>query len=128
MFELKKKFYFEAGHVLSKHDGQCSRPHGHSYILELHLTSPTLIETGPKKNMVHDFADIKETVTPIINTYLDHQWLNNTLETDSPTVEFIAKWIYDAIKGSLPQLSAITLHETSSSCVTYRPKPSADAS
>lgn len=119
MFELEKTFRFESGHCLQHHDGKCKDPHGHSYILGVSLTSDTLVPTGPKKNMVLDFADISAIVKPMIEAYFDHKWLNDTLETDSPTVEYMAKWIYDYLKPKLPELSAITIWETSSCKVTY---------
>lgn len=121
MFELEKSFRFEAGHVLSHHDGKCSSPHGHSYELVVHVQAPSLIPTGPKKNMVADFLDISLIVKPMIDKYLDHHWLNDSLQNDSPTAEFIAKWIFDYLLPLISGLTAITLHETRSSKVTYRP-------
>ncbi len=122
MFELEKQFTFESGHVLVHHDGKCRQPHGHSYTLIVQVASPTLIANGPKTNMVIDFNDISAIVCPMIENYFDHKWLNDSLNTDSPTVEFMAKWIYEFLEEKLPGLAAITLHETYSSKVTYRPK------
>lgn len=120
MFTLQKTFRFEAGHVLTYHDGKCSKPHGHSYVLTVTIEGEELVADGPKRNMVIDFYDIKTPVKKLLEDYLDHHWLNDTLETDSPTCEYIAKWIFDYLKPKLPLLSAITVHETASSCVTYR--------
>lgn len=119
MFELEKTFSFEAGHSLSHHDGKCRGPHGHSYILTVRLRTEQLIHTGPKTNMVCDFYDISNIVKPMIVTYLDHKWLNDTLQSDSPTVEFISKWIYDYLEPFIPMLSAVTVYETATSKVTY---------
>ena len=119
MFKLKKKFKFEAGHVLTHHDGKCSQPHGHSYILIVKVKQENLITSGPKKNMVIDFGDISLHVKPMIEQFLDHQWLNDTLETDSPTAEFIAKWIFDHLEPFIPSLYAITIFETETSSATY---------
>lgn len=121
MFEIEKIFTFEAGHALHHHDGHCRQPHGHSYILTVHIRSETLIADGPKRNMVIDFADISAVVAPMVDQYFDHRWLNDTMETDSPTVEFMAKWIYDFLKPLLPALTAVTLNETATSKVTYTP-------
>lgn len=120
MFELEKTYRFEAGHALIHHDGKCKNPHGHSYQLTLHLSSNSLIDSGPKKNMVIDFSDISAIVKPMINKYFDHQWINETLQTDSPTVEFMAKWVFDHLYPQLPQLAAVSLFETATSKVTYR--------
>lgn len=119
MFELKKKFRFEAGHQLMHHDGRCKDPHGHSYLLEVIVGKNKLIEDGPKKNMVIDFQQISVIVKPMIEKYFDHKWLNNTLITDSPTSEFIAHWIYHHLKKELPDLKAVILSETETSQVRY---------
>lgn len=119
MYEIEKTFTFEAGHSLDHHDGKCRGPHGHSYILTIRLRSEILQPSGPKKNMVVDFGDISAIVKPMIEKFFDHRWLNQTLNSDSATVEFIAKWIFDYLKPSFPSLYAISLHETSTTKVTY---------
>lgn len=120
MFELEKTFTFEAGHVLKHHDGRCKNPHGHSYVLTIHLRSNTLVPSGPKTNMLVDFNDIAAIVKPMLDDYLEHKWLNDTLQTDSPTVEFIAKWIFEYLESSLPGLHAVSLYETATSRVIYK--------
>lgn len=120
MFEIEKRFSFEAGHQLHHHDGQCSAPHGHSYQLIVTLRSEKLISSGPKKNMVIDFFEISDIVKPMIERYLDHKWLNDSLETDSPTAEYIAKWIFDHLSPKIRDLYSITLYETATSKVVYR--------
>ena len=119
MYELEKTFSFEAGHLLQYHDGQCHFPHGHSYVLTVKLRASTLISSGPKQNMLIDFNEISAIVKPMISTYLDHKWINESLKSESSTVEFMAKWIFDYLKPKLTHLYAITLQETSTSKVTY---------
>jgi len=119
MFEIEKKFRFEAGHQLLHHDGKCSRPHGHSYTLVVKLRSEKLAPSGPKTNMVADFSDVAAAVRPMIKIFFDHQWLNETLETDSPTAEFIAKWIFDHLEQKLPRLHSVSVWETEGSRALY---------
>ncbi len=119
MFYLSKEFRFEAGHSLVHHDGKCRHPHGHSYILTIHLAGQELIKEGCKKNMLIDFSDISSIVKPMIEKYFDHRWLNDSLEDDSPTVEFIARWIYEYLSPHIPCLYAVTVFETATSKVTY---------
>lgn len=121
MFQIEKTFYFEAGHVLAGHDGKCAQPHGHSYVLTVFIRRDFLNPDGPKKNMVIDFQDINAIVKPMIAEYLDHHWLNTTLENDSTTAEFIAKWIFDHLKPKLSDLFAVSLYETATSKVYYQP-------
>jgi 6-pyruvoyltetrahydropterin/6-carboxytetrahydropterin synthase len=120
MFELKKIFTFEAGHSLLHHDGKCREPHGHSYILKVYIRRNELITSGPKTNMVLDFADLSAIVKPMIEHYFDHKWVNETLNTDSPTAEYMAKWIFDYLEPLLPNLHAVVLCETATSCVKYQ--------
>lgn len=121
MYILEKIFYFSAGHCLVHHDGKCRQPHGHSYALTLQVASPTLIDSGPKTNMVMDFGDLSDIVEPMIDTYFDHLWLNDTLNNDSVSCEYIAKWVYEYLKPKIPLLSSVTIQETSTSKVTYNP-------
>ncbi|MCH1429249.1 MAG: 6-carboxytetrahydropterin synthase QueD [Chlamydiales bacterium] len=119
MFIIKKKFKFEAGHQLTYHEGKCSSPHGHSYEIEVVLRDSELKKSGPEKNMVLDFYHISKAVRPLIESHLDHKWLNDTLETDSPTAEFIAHWIFHQLKPQLPLLYKVSVWETQTSKVSY---------
>eukprot|EP00188_Purpureofilum_apyrenoidigerum_P004351 Plantae.Rhodophyta-Purpureofilum_apyrenoidigerum.ctg4855.p1 GENE.Plantae.Rhodophyta-Purpureofilum_apyrenoidigerum.ctg4855~~Plantae.Rhodophyta-Purpureofilum_apyrenoidigerum.ctg4855.p1 ORF type:complete len:140 (-),score=7.39 Plantae.Rhodophyta-Purpureofilum_apyrenoidigerum.ctg4855:175-594(-) len=115
---LEKTFSFEAMHVLVGHDGKCARPHGHSYSLTVGAAFDRLHQEGPKRNMAMDFGDISSIVRPMIEKYLDHQNLNETLATSSPTAEFIAIWIFSHLSKQLPQLETVTVRETATSSVT----------
>lgn len=120
MYELEKIFTFEAAHSLKYHDGKCRNLHGHSYILHLCIQVQNLISSGPKTNMVMDFQDINTIVKPMLEQYFDHHYLNDTLKSDSTTVEFICRWIFDYLEPLIPGLHAITLYETATAKATYR--------
>jgi 6-pyruvoyltetrahydropterin/6-carboxytetrahydropterin synthase len=119
MFELEKSFAFEAGHILEHHDGRCSLPHGHSYVVKIVIRSKTIHASGPEQGMVSDFTRIKATVQPMIDQYFDHCWLNETLKTSSPTAEFIAKWIFDYLEPKIPGLFRINVQETATGSASY---------
>lgn len=120
MFTLEKSFVFSAGHQLSQHQGNCARKHGHTYELTLKLCTPDLQKAGPQVNMVIDFADIETIMHDLLENSLDHHWLNDTLNTESPTMEFIARWIYQQAKERLPYLVSVTL-AIPQQRVTYAP-------
>ena len=120
MYVLEKIFHFEAGHTLAA-TGKCARPHGHSFTLTIALCSETLQSDGPEKNMVQDLLALNNLVEPMIDRYLDHRWLNETLENDSPTLEFICRWIYDHLKPIIPQLSSVCLAENPFCKAIYSP-------
>lgn len=115
MFEVEKWFSFEAGHVLPKHKGKCKNPHGHSYKIKISVRSENVSEQG----MVIDFCDITTIVQPMINTYFDHAWLNDSLGLKQCTAENIAQWIYAYVKPQLSGLYKVTVYETDSSCASY---------
>lgn len=119
MYEIEKIFHFESGHVLIHHDGKCKHPHGHSYQLNVKIRSPKLIPSGPKTNMVMDFFDVNTIVKTMIKDYFDHKWLNDTLKTDSPTTEFMCKWIFDYLQPILPGIYQVTINETDFSGASY---------
>jgi 6-pyruvoyltetrahydropterin/6-carboxytetrahydropterin synthase len=122
MFVLEKRFPFEASHCLQHHDSKCSRLHGHSYVLVVEVATEALVSVGPKKGMVMDFDEITSIVRPVVDKFLDHQHLNDTLSTDAPTAEYIAYWVYMQLKPHIPHLSAVTVEETATARATYRPK------
>ena len=119
-WELYKEFRFEAAHQLPHHDGKCARLHGHSWVMRIYLRGDRLQETGPKQGMLFDFGDIKKYVQPLLDQYLDHYHLNDSLGMESPTSEVITQWIYQALqKAKLPGLAAVDIKETCTAGCIY---------
>lgn len=121
MWLLSKQFKFEAAHHLPSHDGKCQRLHGHSWVGYLYLQGFALVQSGPKTGMVMDFGDVKKIINPLVDDYLDHYYLNESLKLESPTSESVAQWIYDRIKPDLPELIAVRIDETCTSSCLYAP-------
>ena len=120
---LEKRFSFEAAHHLPSHDGRCQRPHGHSFVGRLRVVSGSLHESGPKAGMAIDFADLKKAIQPLLDDYLDHYDLNQTLDLENPTSEAIARWVYRKIKASVSwsdMLYSVVIEETCTSSCEYR--------
>ena len=126
IWTLKKQFRFEASHQLHNHDGKCKRLHGHSWVGWVEVQGREIETDGPKTNMLMDYGDLKALVKPLVDQYLDHHHLNDTLETDSPTSEMIAKWVYHQILPKLPTdlVLSVTIEETCTSSCTYRERES----
>lgn len=122
MFILQKTFKFEASHQLVHHDGKCRRLHGHSYTLGIELAGEALQKNGPGANMLCDFGQVSKAVKPLLESHLDHYHLNESLDTDSPTAEFIAQWVYERLEKKLPYLEAVMIKETASCAAVYRPR------
>ncbi len=115
--EIFKEFTFEAAHRLpSVPEGhKCSRLHGHSYRVELHIRGPV----DPDRGWVTDFADINEAFAPV-HDVLDHHYLNEVPGLENPTSEVLAKWIWDRLITDLPNLTEVRVRETCTSGCIYR--------
>ncbi len=119
---IYKEFRFEAAHRLPHHDGKCRRLHGHSWVGRVYVKGDRLIDTGPKSGMVMDFHDLKAYLTPLLENYLDHHYLNKTTGLENPTSEALARWIYGYFaRLGLPGLDAVEIRETCTSGCVYRP-------
>lgn len=121
MFRLEKEFKFEAAHRLPHHGGKCRRLHGHSWRGRLVVEGESLHTAGSSTGMLVDFDVLKRSVKDVVEHKLDHHYLNETLDLESPTSEEIARWVYDRLKPSLPLLVAVIIEETCTSRCEYRP-------
>lgn len=115
--EIYREFTFEAAHRLPNvpEGHKCSRLHGHSYRVEVHVTGAVGDDTG----WVQDFGDIKAAFKPL-EDQLDHNYLNEIPGLENPTSEILAKWIWTRLVSVLPNLSAIQVRETCTSGCIYR--------
>jgi 6-pyruvoyltetrahydropterin/6-carboxytetrahydropterin synthase len=123
MIMLEKEFRFEAAHRLENHDGKCRRLHGHSWKMTVAVFGDELISQGPKQGMLMDYGDIKAVVDPIVEQYLDHYYLNETLLMSNPTSENIAIWLWNKLSSAFESydrpLYEIRVEETCTARCTY---------
>jgi 6-pyruvoyltetrahydropterin/6-carboxytetrahydropterin synthase len=119
-YTLKKRFTFEAAHFLPHHEGKCRRLHGHSWVGWVEVCGASLGSEGPQAGMVMDYSCIADAIKPMVENYLDHFCLNETLPLDSPTSEATAAWIFEHLKAKGLPVSAVTIEETCTSVCTYR--------
>jgi len=115
--EIFKEFTFEAAHRLPEvpEDHKCSRLHGHSFRAAVHLEGAVDERAG----WVRDFADISGAVGPVLEL-LDHHYLNEIDGLENPTSENLARWIWDRLSPSLPELSSVEVRETCTTGCVYR--------
>lgn len=119
MWKLEKRFTFEAAHKLPRHDGKCRRLHGHSWAAVVRVGGEKVHETGAKTGMVVDYADIKAAMQPLLDEYLDHHYLNQSLDMPDPTSELIAQWLYEKLRIRITGLLSVTVEETCTCACTY---------
>lgn len=121
MFEITKRFTFEASHQLPWHGGKCKRLHGHSYKLEVTLCSESLNDNG----IVIDFDVLSQIVDKAVVQRFDHQHLNEFFA--NPTAEVLALEIYRMVATILKangedviRVSSVKLWETEKCSVTVK--------
>lgn len=114
--DIFKEFTFEAAHLLPNLPPahKCSRLHGHSFRVEIHVSGPV----DPELGWVMDFGDIKQVFQPFYDQ-LDHYYLNEVPGLENPTSENLARWVWDRVAPSLPGLSKVVVRETCTSGCVY---------
>ncbi len=132
MYLVTKRIEFCYGHRLLDYDGICKHPHGHNAVVEVDVRTDRL----DKRNMVADFSDIKRVVKGWIDRELDHKMIlrhDDPLVTplealgepiykleSNPTVERIAKLIFDQSRSHGVDVVAVRVWETPSSYAAYK--------
>lgn len=104
-----KEFRFEAAHSLPHlpEGHKCKRVHGHSYKIVVTVDGRVDEATG----MVVDYAEIDRVVRPMIEA-MDHTNLNDLDGLRISTSEYLARWVYERVMVSLPQLASVAVYET----------------
>ena len=123
MYELTVKADFEAAHFIKNYPGKCARLHGHNWVVEAVAKGDELNELG----ILIDFKVLKIELNKIL-AELDHQYLNELeiFAEKNPSAENLAKIIFEKLSASeifsgKNKLSAVKVHESPKSCVTYYP-------
>ncbi len=116
MFEVRVETNFSSAHHLLNYKGKCENPHGHNWKVEVYAKGSEL----DKSNILIDFKVLKKKVNEIVD-YLDHKDLNELEEFkgQSPSSEFIAKFIFTEAKKVIPQVSRVNVWETTTSRASY---------
>lgn len=74
--EIVKEYTFDCAHMLSGHKGECKNLHGHTYLLQVGVSSKQgVLEEGPSKGMILDFKDLKVAVKERIVDKFDHAYV-----------------------------------------------------
>jgi 6-pyruvoyltetrahydropterin/6-carboxytetrahydropterin synthase len=132
MYSVTKRIDFCYGHRLLDYDGICKHPHGHNAVAEIEVRTGML----DARNMVCDFSDIARIVKGWIDRELDHKMILRDddplvaplkalgepvfLVRSNPTVEHIAKLIFDHAHAQGLPVVRVTVWETPSSFGGYQ--------
>jgi 6-pyruvoyltetrahydropterin/6-carboxytetrahydropterin synthase len=131
MYLVTKRIDFCYGHRLLDYDGVCKHPHGHNAVVEVDVRTDSL----DSRNMVVDFSDIKRIVKGWIDRELDHKMILRRddplvkplqalgepiyLVDSNPTVEHIAKLIFDHAREAGVPVVTVRVWETPTSVAAY---------
>ena len=123
MYQARVEAEFSAAHFLSHYHGKCERLHGHNYRVRLWVRGEDLDEGG----MLADFSVLKKALNEALEI-LDHSNLNDMeVFKNDPSAERIAKYIFDRVKETLPELGvpdsllyAVDVFENPRSMARYR--------
>ena len=132
MYSVTKRIEFCYGHRLLDYHGICQHPHGHNAVAEIEVRTDVL----DSRNMVCDFGDIKRIVKGWIDRELDHKMLLRHddplvkplqqlgepvyLMDSNPTVERLARLIFDYTSEQGFPVARVTVWETPTSYAEYR--------
>jgi len=148
-----KEFTWDCAHFLPGHKGLCKNLHGHTYKLQVKVSSDEAISEGSSAGMVMDFSDLKSIVKELIVDKFDHALIVGDSEDElalrkalkpfnfkilhlqfRTTAEHMSHWMFqildDTFKEHYPtiRLESISLWETPTSVATtdrgeYNPYP-----
>ncbi len=132
MYSVSKRIEFCYGHRLMDYAGVCKHPHGHNATAEIEVRTDSL----DNRNMVVDFSDIKRVVKGWIDREIDHKMVLRRddplvaplrdlgepmfLVDSNPTVEHIAKLIFDYTRSQALPVVEVRVWETPTSFAAYR--------
>ncbi len=131
MYLVTKRIDFCYGHRLLDYDGVCKHPHGHNAVVEVDVRTDSL----DSRNMVVDFSDIKKVVKGWIDRELDHKMILRHddplvkplqalgepiyIVDSNPTVERIARLIFDHAREAGINVVTVRVWETPTSVAAY---------
>ena len=135
MYSVIKRIDFCYGHRLLDYEGICKHPHGHNAVAEIEIRTSAL----DKRSMVYDFGDVKRIVKGWIDQEIDHKMILREddplveplrqlgepvfLVESNPTVERIARLIFEHVKNVGLPVVRVKVCETPTSSATYEPEP-----
>ena len=96
---LTKEFGFEAAHQTPG-----ATLHGHSFQVEVALTG----SRHPVFGWTHDLNEV-EPIFAAVRSELDHRYLNDIEGLAIPTIENVARWIWERLQPQLTGLQHVAV-------------------
>ena len=114
--DIYYKTSIDAAHLLPNvpKGHKCGRLHGHTYRITIWCSGAV----NPATGWVIDYYQIKDAFQPL-HDLLDHRYLNEIPGLENSTVENLAVFIWDRLKGAIP-VSGIEIKETCTAGCFYK--------
>ena len=85
---ITRRFEWDSGHRVLRHESKCRHLHGHRYVAEISIRSPDLDPLG----RVVDFGVVKQVIGRWIDDHWDHNML---LNSEDPLCHFVCEVEHD---------------------------------
>jgi 6-pyruvoyltetrahydropterin/6-carboxytetrahydropterin synthase len=108
MIELTQDFVFDAAHRLNQGAAENARLHGHSFYVEVTLRG----EPDPERGWLRDLGEVKAACEAVRGD-LDHHFLNDVPGLGNPTLENLARFIFERVKRDLPEVARVKVRRPS---------------
>src|SRR5687768_3803563 len=120
MYSVTKKIEFCYGHRLLDYDGICKHPHGHNAVAEIEVRTGSL-DNRNVKGWIDETIDHQMVLRRDDPLVAPLQALGEPmfLVDSNPTVEHIAKVIFDHAAGAGLPVVRVTVWETPTSFASY---------
>ena len=105
MIELFKEFTFEAAHRVPGY----SDIHGHSFTVELFLHG----KADETYGWATSLTDVEQPIHAVQHS-LDHRFLNDIEGLEVPSLENIARWIWQRLDNQVPGLDRVVVRRGAS--------------
>ena len=119
IYTLRVTERFEAAHHLRSYHGLPEPVHGHSWRVEVKLTTDELDSEG----MAVDFLEVRRQLAQLTSRF-HHNDINSVPHFDNlnPTTEHIARWFHERLTSALPDVHVeeVTLWEGPDCSASYR--------
>ena len=123
MWELTKSFRFEAAHALANTslESASEEIHGHSYRAEVTVHGTPDVATG----MIVDLGVLERRLADI-RARLDHKLLNKINALGPPTLERLARFIFDELQEGAQVTRVTVFRDSCGESCTYQASASGD--
>ncbi len=110
-FSVKVQAEFSAAHHINGYDGECSRPHGHNFKVDVEAKTTILSSIG----IAFDFKDLKKLLKQLTDRF-DHQDLNmiEPFTKLNPTAETLSQYFFEELESKIskiPELKNLNLRK-----------------